>query len=227
MVLNIYKPRGFTSNDVVQIVKKKYGFKRVGHAGTLDPLAEGVLIVLTDEDTKRQLEFMNMEKEYLVKMGFGYVSDSYDLGTLLREKSKDLADKLCRKDLESVLGNFVGLIDQKVPAYSAVKVSGSRLYKLVRSGAVNEHNLPMRKVLINDIRILSFLNNDHIIYSYGGNNLELICTTAKLIVSCGKGTYIRSLVRDIGDCLGCGAVVLELVRTKVGGYTLEGSIRIL
>lgn len=215
MIINVYKPKGWTSNDVVQKIKHGCGFKKVGHAGTLDPLAEGVLIVLTDVDTKRQDEFMGLKKEYLVKIAFGYESDSHDLGTPLRPAGKEIADALTRDVLQNALGKYIGKIQQQVPAYSAVHVDGKRLYKVARKGSMVDSSLPYKEVEIYDINICSFLNNEQINYPYR--------TVAELRVGCGKGTYIRSLVRDLGKDFGCGAIATSLVRTKVGGYSIDSS----
>lgn len=219
MVLNVYKPKGWTSNDVVQKIKHSCGYKKVGHAGTLDPLAEGVLIVLTDADTKRQSEFISMEKEYLVKIAFGYESDSHDLETELRLVNKDIAEKLTRGDLRNALAKYIGKIKQQVPAYSAVHVNGRRLYKSARSNTSATPPLPYKDIKVYDIKICSFAKYDAIDYSING-------TVSELRVLCGRGTYIRSLVRDLGKDLSCGAVAVSLIRTKVGDYKIGGSISI-
>lgn len=237
---------------MVQKIKHSCGFKKVGHAGTLDPLAEGVLLVLTDVDTKRQSEFISLKKEYVVKIAFGYESDSHDLGTSIRPMGKSIADKLTRDALQNALGKYIGKIRQQVPAYSAVHVDGQRLYHIARadrhdlrsrddigdapredtfprhwagrerSEAVSSF-LPYKEIEIYDIKICSFINNEQLSYPEIKDE-QIICTTAELRVSCSKGTYIRSLVRDLGKDLGCGAVAVSLIRTKVGGYTIEDSL---
>ncbi|MFA5776245.1 MAG: tRNA pseudouridine(55) synthase TruB [Patescibacteria group bacterium] len=216
MIINVFKPKAWTSNDVVQKIKHACGFKKVGHAGTLDPLAEGVLLVLTDGDTKRQDEFMNLKKEYLVKVVFGYESDSHDLGTPLRICGKDVGDNLSREALSTALVKYIGRIQQQVPAYSAVHVKGQRLYKVAKEDSSTILSLPYKEIEILDINICSFTNNEQLNYPF--------CTTAELRISCGKGTYIRSLVRDLGKDLGCGAVAMSLIRTKIGEYNIEGSL---
>jgi tRNA pseudouridine55 synthase len=225
MIINVYKPRGWTSNDVVQKIKHSCGLKKVGHAGTLDPLAEGVLVVLTDADTKRQSEFMALRKEYLVKAVFGYSSDSYDLGTTVYVSGKGLADTLTREALSTKLVNYIGKIHQQVPAYSAVHIDGQRLYKLAR-GDLSPADLPLpyKEVEIFDINVCSFKNNEQLNYPELNGNEKDVFTTAELLVKCGKGTYIRSLVRDIGKDLVCGAVVVSLLRTCVGQYTSRDSV---
>jgi tRNA pseudouridine55 synthase len=225
MIINVYKPRGWTSNDVVQKIKHSCRIKKVGHAGTLDPLAEGVLVVLTDDDTKRQDEFMTLRKEYLVKIAFGLSSDSYDLGTTVCVSGKELADKLTREALSTTLVKYIGKIRQQVPAYSAVHVDGQRLYKAARVDlSLTNLSLPYKEVEIFDIKICSFKNNEQLNYPEFDGGGENAFTTAELLVKCGKGTYIRSLVRDIGKDLGCGAVAVSLLRTCVGQYTSQDSV---
>lgn len=226
MILNVYKPRGWTSNDVVQKIKHSCGFKKVGHAGTLDPLAEGVLLVLTDVDTKKQSKFMGLDKQYLVRVAFGYTSDSYDLGTQMREDGRQIASGLTSMDLQSVLLKYIGAIEQQVPAYSAVHVDGNRLYELARTNTVLEKDLPVKKIQFYDIKVTSFKNNEQIFYPELKPHGEIVCTTAEILVNCGKGTYIRSLVRDIGNDLKCGAVAVSLVRQKIGDYSIEQSLTI-
>ncbi len=226
MILNVYKPRVWTSNDVVQKIKHSCGFKKVGHAGTLDPLAEGVLLVLTDADTKKQSEFMGLDKQYLVRVAFGYTSDSYDLGTQMREEGRQIASGLTSMDLQSVLLKYIGAIEQQVPAYSAVHVDGNRLYELARTNTVLEKDLPVKKIQFYDIKVTSFKNNEQIFYPGLKPHGEIVCTTAEILVNCGKGTYIRSLVRDIGNDLKCGAVAVSLVRQKIGDYSIEQSLTI-
>ncbi|PIS22705.1 tRNA pseudouridine(55) synthase TruB [candidate division WWE3 bacterium CG08_land_8_20_14_0_20_41_10] len=223
MVINVYKPRGWTSNDVVQKIKHACKFKKVGHAGTLDPLAEGVLLILTDADTKRQSEFMSLRKEYMVKIAFGYESDSHDLRTPVRPLGATVANKLTRDALQNALGKYMGKICQQVPAYSAVHVDGKRLYNFARGNQSTTLPLPYKEIEIYDITICSFKNNEQLNYPEIKDE-QIICTTAELRVSCGKGTYIRSLVRDLGKDLGCGAVAVFLIRTKVDGYTVENGL---
>ncbi len=208
---------------MVQKIKHACKFKKVGHAGTLDPLAEGVLLILTDADTKRQSEFMSLRKEYMVKIAFGYESDSHDLRTPVRPLGATVANKLTRDALQNALGKYMGKICQQVPAYSAVHVDGKRLYNFARGNQSTTLPLPYKEIEIYDITICSFKNNEQLNYPEIKDE-QIICTTAELRVSCGKGTYIRSLVRDLGKDLGCGAVAVFLIRTKVDGYTVENGL---
>lgn len=205
VILNIYKEKSWTSFDVVAKVRGILGEKKVGHAGTLDPLAEGVLIVLTGKDTKKQSTFMKMEKEYVAEIVLGFDSDTYDLESELRFIG------IPKFKIEEEIKKYVGKIKQKVPPYSAVKVRGQRLYKKARSGNINKDELPIKEITIHSIDILE------------QGEVEIgsrIVPTAKLRICCGSGTYIRSLAHDLGG------VLTGLVRTKVGDYKVEDAIKV-
>ncbi len=201
---------------MVQKIKYGCGFAKVGHAGTLDPLAEGVLLVLTDSDTKRQGEFMGLQKEYVVKLALGLVSDSDDLGTPIRRGDLEVAARIMRDDINAVLNKYIGQFDQQVPAYSAVKWQGQRLYSRARNK--EEFDLPSKQVELFSGEVTEFNPLDQV--------GDYPCPTATLKIVCGKGFYVRSLVRDIGEDLGCGAVVVKLVRTKIGEYSSEASLSV-
>ncbi len=192
------KPTGVTSFDVVARVRRELGVKKVGHLGTLDPLATGVLVVAVREGTKLIEYLMGEDKEYEVALELGKVSDSYDRDGQI--EVVDEAPKVTREDLEEALKNFVGEIDQVPPAFSAIKVDGKRAYESARKG--EKVKLKPREVRIDSITILGFDPPN-----------------AVLRVTCGSGTYIRSLVHDLGQKLGCGAMVIELRRTRVGEFT--------
>jgi len=205
VILNIYKEKNWTSFDVVAKVRGILGEKKVGHAGTLDPLAEGVLVVLTGKDTKKQSTFMKMEKEYVAEIALGFDSDTYDLESDLRFVG------IPRSDLRSDLDKYIGKIKQTVPPYSAVKVKGQRLYKKARSGNINKDELPVKEIEIYSIDVLE----------QGETEIgSRVVPTAKLIIRCGSGTYIRSLAHDLGG------VLTGLVRTKVGEYKVENAVRV-
>jgi tRNA pseudouridine55 synthase len=206
MILNVYKEKGWTSFDVVAKVRGMLGKKRkVGHAGTLDPLAEGVLIVLTDEDTKKQNEFMNLKKEYQAKIAFGITTPTYDLEVLPDVSDKQLGLEEIKKLLTDLLPKYIGEIDQKVPGFSAVKVDGKRLYKQARSGDIDEDKLPVKRVTIYNIKVLDS-GNESIETKEGIKEFPVI--TIK--VECSSGTYIRSLAHDLGNDLGTGALLVPL-----------------
>jgi tRNA pseudouridine55 synthase len=220
MILNIYKPKTWTSFDVVAKLKHLLNTKKVGHAGTLDPLAEGVLLVLTDKDTKRQDEFMHLQKEYIAEFTFGIRTETFDLEQLpsLAETSQPVtADQIT-----SALPYFIGELDQMVPAYSAVKVDGNPLYKKARQGTIDQLSaLPVKRITIFDITMLDF-------YSKQINTTSGIQTlpTVKLKITCSSGTYIRALVRDLGNKLNTQAVMTSLIRSKVGDLDIKDSQRI-
>ena len=212
MILNIYKPKGWTSFDVVARLRNQLNIKKIGHAGTLDPLAEGVLIVLTESDTKKQDDFMHQPKEYLAKIAFGIDSPTYDLEGPVTQTSQYPSQEVVLANLPK----FIGEIEQRVPAYSAVKVSGKRLYNLARSQSVTEAELPIKKVTIYSIEVVSFENTSVV---FDGQTVTLPVLTC--VVACGSGTYIRSLAHDMGG------VLVSLIRTRVGDFTVQESSRIL
>ncbi len=200
-ILKIDKPSGPTSHDVVNRMRKLTSVKRVGHAGTLDPFATGLLLVGVGNAT-RILEYLtHMEKTYQTVARLGVTTDTFDReGKIVDEKTVDIDEKKVRETLLS----FVGEYDQIPPMYSSKKHNGIRLYKLAREGKII--TMPPKRVLIRSIDV---------------NKIELpyIHFTAKV----SEGTYIRSLCRDIGLKLGCGAIAQELRRTEIGPFDLSGS----
>ena len=203
MLININKPKGMTSHDVIDEIRNITGEQRVGHAGTLDPFATGVLIVAVGrEDTKKLGEITkHTEKEYQAILVLGKTSTTGDPeGDITIESKKEIE----LRQIETVLQKFKGEITQIPPAFSAVKIKGVRAYKLARAGKTVE--LPPRKITIHSIDILEF-------------EYPLL----KLEITCSAGTYIRSLAADIGKELGCGAYVKELTRTRIGDFTIEDS----
>ncbi|MCH8018539.1 tRNA pseudouridine(55) synthase TruB [candidate division KSB1 bacterium] len=204
-ILNINKPVGWTSFDVVKKIRGQLNIKKVGHAGTLDPFATGVLLICTGRATKKVEDLMNLKKEYIARIEFGKTTDSYDLtGTILSERS---ADNLELENINQVIKQFHGEIYQTPPMYSAVKVNGERLYKLARRGEVVERK--PRKIRIYQTDVINFRN-----------------PFLKLRIVCSRGTYIRALANDMGEILGCGGYLTSLTRTRVGDYKLEDSFEI-
>ena len=200
-ILNVYKPKGMTSHDVVSFVRRKLHMKRVGHTGTLDPMAEGVLPILIGKATKLSDMIMADEKRYLARVRLGIVTDTDDVsGVTLETKEVSVNEKEILKAVDS----FVGEIDQIPPMYSAIKVNGQKLYQLARKGASVERK--PRKVHIFSAEVSNF----------DGMSFDLS-------VHCSKGTYIRALCRDIGEKLGTGATMESLVRTKSGMFSLENA----
>jgi len=201
MILNIFKPKDWTSFDVVAKLRGVLHTKKIGHAGTLDPLAEGVLIVLTDKDTKKQDEFMHQKKEYVADIALGLDSDSYDLETPLRENVNPV-------DVQD-FSKHIGSLIQTVPPYSAVKVGGKRLYKSARSGNVDKESLPSKEVEIFELEKL-----DEYKKSFGEFKDTVVI---KLRIVCSSGFYVRSFAHDIGG------VLVNLVRTKIGYFDVKDS----
>jgi len=196
-IFNIDKPEDWTSHDVVNKIRYQTRIRKVGHAGTLDPFATGVLLVLTGRNTKRQSEFMGMSKEYIARVELGTTTDTGDrTGKVTGTQS---VPDLSTEDLESLVPAFTGEIQQVPPMYSAKKVKGRKLYEMARKGQVIE-----REPILVRIDELSFDNLDGVHFD--------------MRVVCGKGTYIRVLAEDIGRELGTGAHLKELRRTAVGDY---------
>ncbi|MBA9077862.1 MULTISPECIES: tRNA pseudouridine(55) synthase TruB [Rufibacter] len=199
-VLLINKPLTWTSFDVVKKTKFTLRIKKIGHAGTLDPLATGLLILCTGKFTKRIEEIQAQEKEYTGKMVLGHTTPSFDLETEIDSTSP--TDHLTEQMIREAAASFEGEIDQVPPIYSAVKVNGQRAYTIARKGG--EAEIKAKRITIKQFAITSV----------DGNQIAFK-------VVCSKGTYIRSLARDLGGKLGCGAYLSELVRTRIGDYKLE------
>ncbi|EHK2347107.1 tRNA pseudouridine(55) synthase TruB [Clostridium perfringens] len=205
-VINIYKNTGMTSFDVVAIVRRVAKMKKVGHTGTLDPAASGVLPVCLGKATKIIDYIMENKKVYRVNLKLGMVTDTYDLeGEVLREKD---ASHITKDEILNCINSFVGTIDQVPPMYSALKQNGVRLYELARQGI--EVHREARKVTIYSIENIKIESNDNI----------------QMDVCCSKGTYIRSLCYDIGEKLNVGATMTALERIQNGPFTKEEAINI-
>ena len=203
-IMNIYKEAGYTSHDVVAKLRGIVGQKKIGHTGTLDPDAVGVLPVCFGSATKLCDMMTDKSKEYEALMRLGVTTDTQDMsGTILTESAVHVNGSEVR---DAVMG-FVGGYEQVPPMYSALKVNGKKLYELAREGREIERQ--PRHVDITFIRIT-------------GMDLPEV----RFEVGCSKGTYIRTLCADIGDKLGCGAVMAELKRTRVGNFRIEDSIRL-
>lgn len=206
-IFAVNKPVGMTSHDVVAIVRKKTGVKRVGHGGTLDPLASGVLVIAVGrENTKKLYQYVKGDKEYNAEILLGSNSSTDD-----EEGVKEIVNQNIlpsQDEIQKVINKFIGEIEQIPPIYSALKVGGKPSYKRARSG--EDFKLNSRTVIIHNIIL------DH--YSY---------PILKIKVSCGSGVYIRSLARDIGKELGTGGYLKSLQRTRVGNYTLNDTVDFL
>lgn len=208
-ILLIDKPEGMTSHDVVDKVREATGEKCVGHAGTLDPMASGLLIVLVGREmTKRQSEFMKQDKVYEAEIALGAVSDTYDKEGRIQLSIHNFQFLIKEEDVKKIIKeNFTGEIEQIPPMYSAVKVKGKKLYQYARKGQKVE--IKPRKIFIYDVKILNLQGN-----------------TLTLRIHCSSGTYIRSIAHDLGQKLGCGGYLNQLRRIKIGEFTVEDAIRL-
>ena len=203
-ILIINKPKNMTSRDVVNIVSKKLNTRKVGHTGTLDPLAIGVLVIAVNKALKLVDDITSLNKEYIAEVTLGIKTDTLDItGNILEEKE----EYINKEELIDALNSFKGKYNMTVPIYSAVKVNGKKLYEYAREGKKIE--LPVKEVYISDIELLDINNNKF---------------TFKCNVS--KGTYIRSLINDICNKLGVIGTMSNLTRTKQGKFNIEDSINI-
>ena len=209
-ILVVNKPTNYTSRDIVNIVSKKFNTKKVGHTGTLNPLATGVLVLCLGNHLKIAELLTANTKEYIAKIVLGIETDTLDItGTILKEEYKN---NYTKEEITKVISSFTGIITQEVPKYSAVKVKGKKLYEYARNNI--EVKLPTKTVEIYSIELIDI---PHIV----DNHLEF---SIKCKVS--KGTYIRSLVRDIGHKLNTIATMKELTRIKQGKFTIEDAYTI-
>jgi len=199
-VILIDKPLRWTSFDVVKKLRYGLKIKKIGHAGTLDPLATGLLILCTGKMTKQIEKFQAQEKEYTGTFIIGETTPSFDLETEVGNK-KDIT-QITKNNLNNAAEQLSGVIDQIPPIFSAVKVDGKRAYKSARKG--EEVELKARQVEIKTFEILRFKNNE-----------------VDFRIVCSKGTYIRSIARDFGDILGTGAYLSSLRRTRIGDFLIE------
>lgn len=205
-ILLIDKPSGMTSHDVVNRVRRILHERRVGHAGTLDPFAIGLLIIGVGKATKKLSTFAGSDKEYEAELILGATSDTFD-----REGKISVipANDRTRNDIDGVLDRFRGGYEQRAPIFSAKKIKGRKLYELARRGRATEEMRPIKHVSINELRVMRYA-----------------WPVLTLKIECSSGTYIRSLADDIGRALGCGAYVNALRRTKIGDLRVEQAIRL-
>ncbi len=200
-IIVVNKPKGITSRDVVNKACKLLNTKKVGHTGTLDPIATGVLVLCAGKATKLVEVLTSNDKEYVATVKLGILTDTLDTdGTIVEKKHVNLD----RDELENVLNSFIGTYNQEVPIYSAVKINGKKLYEYAREK--KEVTLPKRMVEIKKIKLLELGNGYY-----------------KFKVTVSKGTYIRSLIKDINDKLGVIGVMSDLVRTKQGKFSINDS----
>lgn len=204
--LNVYKPVGKTSHDVVAYFRKLLKIKKIGHTGTLDPFAEGVLPICIGNST-RLIEYLPDDKAYLAFVQLGKATDSYDTeGNVIFESDK----KVTKEQLVNALTSFEGEIEQLPPMYSAIKVKGKKLYEYAREGKTI--SVAPRQVTIHKIELKNFDEEKQ---------------EAQVYIECSKGTYIRSIANDLGQNLCCGGYLTRLIRTKAGKFLVEDSIKML
>lgn len=201
-IINVNKPKGITSFDVIRKLRKILSLRKIGHTGTLDPLAEGVLLVCVGKATKLAQDIESHSKEYVAEFELGYKTDTYDIEGTVIDKVENFS--VTKEKLLEVINTFLGNIKQIPPMYSAIKVNGQKLYDLARKGETIEREA--RDIFIESIELLEF----------DGKKAKIKCSVS-------KGTYIRSLIYDIGEKLGTFAVMTSLTRTKVGKETIDKS----
>lgn len=203
--LNIYKPKWLTSHDVVARLRKITKVRQIGHTGTLDPFATGVLPICIGKAT-RLIEYLDDNKEYLATVQFGKNTATYDLEG---EITATFDKKVTEEDVKNALKDFEGEISQIPPIYSAIKVNGKKLYDYARQG--QDIEIKPRKVTISKIELKEF---------------DKTSQSAKITVACSKGTYIRSIAYDLGAKLGCGGYLTALERTKAGKFQVNTAIKL-
>ncbi len=204
--LNVNKPSGITSHKVISILRKITGIKQIGHAGTLDPLASGVLPVAIGKASKL-IDYLPSDKSYRVGMYLGMTSDTFDTEGVIQKKD---CKKVTLEEVEGALPQFRGEIKQVPPAFSAVHYNGKRLYELARSGNIPD-DIPARDITIYKNELVEFDFEKQIL---------------KLDISCSKGTYIRTIVNDLGEVLGCGAVMFELTRIDSASMKIDDALEL-
>ena len=212
IVLLINKEINWTSFDVVKkiknLLKEKFRFKKikVGHAGTLDPLATGLLVICTGKSTKMISEIQNQKKEYTGELTMGATTPSYDLETEIDHRY-DISN-ISEKDISSKTKLFIGEVSQKPPIFSAIKVKGERLYEKARRG--EKINIKKRKITVYNFKLT-----------------KILLPKIHFIIECSKGTYIRSIAHDFGKSLNNGAHLSKLIRTKIGEFDLKDAKSII
>ena len=203
--LNVYKPVGKTSHDVVAILRRVTKIKQIGHTGTLDPFAEGVLPICIGKAT-RLIEYLKDDKAYIGTVQLGKSTTTYDIeGEVVNESDKTVS----LEEVQRALVNFTGDIEQMPPMYSAIKVQGKKLYEYAREG--KELKIEPRKVNIKEIKIQNF----------DKENREI-----ELYIACSKGTYIRSIANDLGEVLGTYGHLIKLVRVKAGNFGVKDAVKL-
>lgn len=202
-IIIVNKPSGMTSHDVVSCVRRKFNMRQVGHAGTLDPMATGVLVMLLGKSTRLFDRFVGFDKAYNATLMLGMTTTTADIqGKILKQLP---FQQITQNQIEEAFTRFIGNIQQVPPMISAVKFNGKRLYKLARRGITIERK--PRDIRIDLLKMIDFLIPE-----------------VKFYLECSKGTYVRQLAQDIGEVLGCGACISQIERTKVGPFILPDAV---
>ena len=204
-ILVVNKPMGITSHDVVQHVRRKFRMQQVGHAGTLDPLATGVLVVLLGRSTKLFNQFVDMDKAYRATLILGTATDSADIQGKVLARSP--YEHITREQMEEVFRRSASETEQVPPMVSAVKVQGKKLYQLARKGIAIERRA--RPIKIHSLELKDFSPPQ-----------------VQFYLECSKGTYVRQLAEDVGKKLGCGACITQIERTKVGPFHIAEAVNL-
>lgn len=213
MILNFYKDCYISSFSFIYNIKKRHKLVKISHAGTLDPLAEGVMVVLTGSDCKKQDLFMKLDKEYEAKVLIGAFSPSFDLEKQLTFES--IVPVVDKDALKAVLESLTGEISLPVPMFSAKRLLGTRLYKIAR----RKEKLELDQIPLKHSKVYSIKKIGEETFDYFGQEFPVL----NLLISCSSGTYIRTLAYEIGRRLGTSAVLLHLKRTKVGDFLVSES----
>ena len=203
--LNVYKPAGKTSHDIVAILRKVTKIKQIGHTGTLDPFAEGVLPVAIGK-AARLIEYLDDDKAYDAVVQFGSSTTTYDIEGEVLNTSDKVPDL---EEIKTELKNFYGEIEQIPPIYSAIKINGKKLYEYARNGENVE--VAPRKVNIKELNIINYNAPKRIL---------------NIHIECSKGTYIRSIANDLGEALGAYGHLIKLIRTKAGRFDIDSSVKL-
>ncbi len=203
-IVLVNKPKGITSHDVVDVARGRLGIRKIGHAGTLDPMATGLLILLVGKATKLSSRFSQFDKQYEATLHLGIRTDTADAeGKVIEEREVSVSES----QIKEAFSKFVGEIEQVPPMVSAIRYKGKRLYELARKGIVVPR--PPRRVTIYELKITEI-------------NLPYV----SFVVTCSKGTYIRKLCEDIGELLGCGAHQCRLHRIRIGPFSVKEAIEL-
>lgn len=204
-VLVVDKEEGWTSHDVCAFIRSRFRIPKVGHAGTLDPLATGVLVVLLGQATKKSQELSSCDKDYFGTIRLGLKTDSHDISGKVIQEGK--WDHITKEDVVSIFQKFTGVLEQTPPMVSALKQKGVRLYRLARAGKIVDR--PKRTVTVHELRIE-----------------DIRFPEIRFFARVSKGTYLRTLVNDMGEALGSFAALAELRRVRSGAFSLEDAVTI-